>query len=46
VNDDKKDNQFYESVGRLPEIDEDELPLHLLVGVYGEYYVWGKEQGA
>ena len=38
VNDDYVDNRFYEPVGRFPEIDEDEAPLHLLVNDYERYY--------
>lgn len=38
VNDDDRDNRFYEPVGRFPEIVEDVPPLHLLVTDYGEYY--------
>lgn len=34
VNNDHVDNRFYENVGRFPEIEEDEAPLHLL---YTEY---------
>ena len=34
VNDDRIDNHFHERVGRFPRIDEDEPPLHLLVGDY------------
>ena len=30
VNDDTKDNRFYKPVGRFPEIEEDEPPIHLL----------------
>jgi D-lyxose ketol-isomerase len=30
VNDDTRDNRFHEPVGRFPEIEEDEPPLHLL----------------
>lgn len=30
VNDDHNDNRFYKPVGRFPEIEEDEAPLHLL----------------
>ncbi len=37
VNDDRTDNRFYEPVGRFPEIEEDESPLHLLVGDYPRY---------
>ncbi len=39
VNDDRTDNQFIDPVGRFPEIDEDEPPLHLLVGDYARYGV-------
>ncbi len=35
VNDDLKDNRFLESLGRFPEIEEDEGLRHLLVGDYG-----------
>lgn len=38
VNDDASDNRFYGNVGRFPEIDEDEAPVHLLVGDYARYY--------
>lgn len=34
VNDDNGDNFFYESVGRFPVIEEDEMPIHLLVSDY------------
>ena len=34
VNDDAKDNRFFEAVGRFPEIEEDEEPLRLLVSDY------------
>jgi D-lyxose ketol-isomerase len=37
VNDDRTDNCFYESYGRFPDIEEDEPPLHLLVGDYGRF---------
>ncbi len=37
VNDDENDNCFYEKVGRFPEIEEDEEPLHLLVNDYPKY---------
>jgi len=43
VNDDRVDNTFYESVGRFPEIEEDEPPLHLLCGDYENYYMTGGE---
>jgi hypothetical protein len=38
VNDDAADNRFYEPTDRFPDIEEDEPPLHLLVGDYGRYY--------
>ena len=34
VNDDNLDNRFYEPIGRFPEIEEDEPPLHLLGNEY------------
>jgi hypothetical protein len=37
VNDDRTDNRFHESIGRFPDIDEDEEPLHLLVSDYSKY---------
>jgi D-lyxose ketol-isomerase len=37
VNDDHTDNCFYENVGRFPAIEEDEPPLHLLVGDYKKF---------
>ena len=36
VNDDRKDNFFLEERGRFPSIEEDEKPLHLLVGDYAK----------
>jgi D-lyxose ketol-isomerase len=38
VNDDDRDNRFYEPVGRFPEIEEDEPPYRLLVMDYADYY--------
>lgn len=38
VNDDHLDNRFLEAIGRFPTIEEDEPPLHLLVGDYARYY--------
>jgi hypothetical protein len=38
VNDDQNDNRFYETIGRFPEIEEDEEPLHLLVTDYPKYW--------
>jgi D-lyxose ketol-isomerase len=37
VNDDHADNFFLEERGRFPDIEEDEKPLHLLVGDYAAY---------
>lgn len=37
TNDDNVDNRFYEKVGRLPEIEEDEPPRHLLFKDYKNY---------
>ncbi len=37
VNDDSKDNRFYDEVGRFPDIIEDEEPLHLLASDYKKY---------
>ena len=37
VNDDAKDNCFYEPVGRFPVIDEDAEPSHLLVSDYEQF---------
>lgn len=34
INDDDGDNRFHEDLGRFPTIEEDELPLRLLVGDY------------
>lgn len=41
VNDDRTDNRFHESVGRFPEIVEDESPLYLLTTDYARYYRGG-----
>ncbi len=38
VNDDNTDNRFYEPVGRFPDVEENERPLHLLVGDYANYW--------
>lgn len=37
VNDDANDNKFYELIGRFPIIEEDELPIHLLVSDYSKF---------
>jgi D-lyxose ketol-isomerase len=37
VNDDVNDNRFYKTIGRFPEITEDEKPVHLLVNDYEKY---------
>lgn len=39
VNDDHADNCFLEPLGRFPDIEEDEPPLHLLVGDYPDYFI-------
>jgi D-lyxose ketol-isomerase len=36
-NDDTSDNRFYKPVGRFPDIEEDEAPLHLLCNEYARY---------
>jgi hypothetical protein len=38
VNDDQNDNRFHETVGRFPDIEEDEEPLHLLTTDYAKYW--------
>jgi len=38
VNDDTRDNRFYEPVGRFPDIEEDEPPAYLLITDYPKYY--------
>jgi D-lyxose ketol-isomerase len=38
VNDDHVDNHFYDTLGRFPEIDEDEAPLYLLYNDYSRCY--------
>ncbi len=45
VNDDHTDNHFHDPVGRFPQIDEDEAPLHLLVGDYPAYYSHARPAG-
>ena len=37
VNDDERDNRFYEEIGRFPAIEEDVEPLHLLVSDYDRF---------
>jgi D-lyxose ketol-isomerase len=37
VNDDDRDNRFYQAAGRFPSIEEDELPLYLLCTDYARY---------
>ena len=37
VNDDARDNNFFEPVGRFPDIEEDVQPLHLLASDYQKY---------
>jgi D-lyxose ketol-isomerase len=38
VNDDQRDNRFYEPTGRFPEIEEDVPPLYLLCNDYARFY--------
>ncbi len=38
VNDDNKDNRFYDAVGRFPAVIEDEAPHFLLIQDYPRYY--------
>lgn len=38
VNDDHVDNRFFEPIGRFPEIEEDQAPLHLLYNDYRRFY--------
>jgi D-lyxose ketol-isomerase len=40
VNDDLRDNRFFETIGRFPEIEEDVPPQHLLCSDYPRYYQW------
>jgi hypothetical protein len=42
VNDDRADNHFRAAVGRFPQIEEDEPPVHLLVTDYPRYYKHAK----
>ena len=37
VNDDANDNRFYQEIGRFPDIEEDEPPIHLLISDYKKY---------
>jgi D-lyxose ketol-isomerase len=37
VNDDTSDNRFLDTVGRFPEIEEDEEPIHLLISDYKNF---------
>jgi D-lyxose ketol-isomerase len=37
VNDDDRDNRFYQTLGRFPSIEEDESPLYLLCTDYARY---------
>jgi D-lyxose ketol-isomerase len=39
VNDDATDNCFLEEIGRFPVIEEDEQPIHLLVGDYEKFLI-------
>lgn len=37
VNDDERDNRFYQPAGRFPKIEEDQAPLHLLCTDYTDF---------
>ncbi len=37
VNDDTNDNRFFENIGRFPQIEEDEEPIHLLCNEYKKW---------
>jgi D-lyxose ketol-isomerase len=37
INDDQKDNFYFEKVTRTPDIEEDELPLYLLISDYKKF---------
>jgi hypothetical protein len=37
INDDRTDNRFLETLGRFPEVEEDQAPLHLLVSDYTKF---------
>jgi D-lyxose ketol-isomerase len=37
VNDDDNDNRFFDKVGRFPDIEEDTMPVHLLVNDYPRF---------
>ncbi|MDR0795321.1 MAG: D-lyxose/D-mannose family sugar isomerase [Tannerella sp.] len=39
VNDDASDNCFHELVGRFPDIEEDEVPVHLLGADYAKFSI-------
>ena len=43
VNDDHTDNRFHRTIGRFPQVEEDEAPLYLLVNDYPQYYGYWKE---
>ncbi|MBE0696247.1 MAG: D-lyxose/D-mannose family sugar isomerase, partial [Anaerolineaceae bacterium] len=38
VNDDTRDNRFYDPVGRFPSVEEDEQPVYPLIQDYPRYY--------
>jgi D-lyxose ketol-isomerase len=43
VNDDHTDNRFHQPVGRFPQVNEDETPLHLLTEDYPNYYRYARQ---
>ena len=42
LNDDERDNRFYEKLGRFPKIVENESPLYLLMQDYAKYYEYAR----
>jgi D-lyxose ketol-isomerase len=44
VNDDEKDNRFYETLPRFPAIEEDQPPLYLLCTDYPRFYRYAERQ--
>lgn len=40
TNDDRVDNRFYKAQARIPEVEEDEAPTHLIFSDYVKYVQW------
>ncbi|WP_040636903.1 D-lyxose/D-mannose family sugar isomerase [Mitsuokella sp. oral taxon 131] len=45
TNDDRTDNRFLHAQSRLPKVEEDELPQHLMFKDYKDYIAYGKRSG-